>query len=86
MNVEKLCHTFLHGEPLKILRGILHAKQSEMEMFETLGFCFLQFLFTAIAFPLNNNICLFVFFRMFSDNPVEIIGSHAFSTYSNLLV
>ena len=65
----------LTGQP----RGILHAKQSEMQTFETIRI-FLQFLFAAIALPLNNNICLSVcFFRMLSDNPVEIIGSDAFT-------
>ena len=78
MNVEKLCSPFLRGQPLKIPRGILHAKQSEMQTFETIRI-FLQFLFAAIALPLNN-ICLSVcVFRMLSDNPVEIIGSDAFT-------
>ena len=85
VNVEKLCSPFLRGQPLKIPRGILHAKQSEMQAFETIRI-FLQFLFAAIALSLNN-ICLSVcFFRMLSDNPVEIIGSEAFSTNSNPLV
>ena len=79
MNVEKLCSPFLRGQPLKIPRGTLPAKQSEMQTFETIRI-FLQFLFAAIALPLNNNICLSVcFFRMLSDNPVEIIGSDAFT-------
>ena len=79
MNVEKLCSPFLRGQPLKIPRGILHAKQSEMQTFETIRI-FLQFFFAAIALPLNNNICLSVcVFRMLSDNPVEIIGSDAFT-------
>ena len=29
-NVGKLCYPFLRGQSLKIRRGILHAKQSEM--------------------------------------------------------
>ena len=79
MNVEKLCYPFLRGQPFKIPRGILHAQRSEMQTFETIRI-FLQFLFAAIALPLNNNICLSVcFFRMLSDNPVEIIGSDAFT-------
>ena len=79
VNVEKLFSPFLRGQPLLILRGILHAKQSEMQTFETIRI-FLQFLFAAIALPLNNNSCLSVcFFRMLSDNPVEIIGSDAFT-------
>ena len=79
MNVEKLCSPFLRGQPLKIPRWILHPKQSEIQTFETI-MTFLPFLFTGIALPLNNNICLSVcVFRMLSDNPVEIIGSDAFT-------
>ena len=69
-----------------LLKFRVHPKQSEMQTFETI-MTFLPFLFTGIALPLNNNICLSVcFFRMLSDNPLEIIGSEAFSTDSNLLV
>ena len=86
MNVEKLCSPFLRGQPLKIPRGTLHAKQSEMQTFETIRI-FLQFLFAAIPLPLNNNICLSVYvFRMLSDNPVEIIGSDAFTVPGNDLL
>ena len=77
-----LCYPFLRGQPLKIPRGILLAKQSEMQAFETVK-SFLQFLFATIALPLNN-ICLSVCsFRMLSDNPVEIIGSDAFTIPGN---
>ena len=75
VNVEKLCSPFLRGQPLKIPLGILHAKQSEMQTFETIRI-FLQFLFAA---KITTFVCLFVFFRMLSDNPVEIIGSDAFT-------
>ena len=81
VNVE--IYPFLCGKLLKILHGILHAKQSEMQTFETIRI-FLQFLF---ALPLNNSICLSVcFFRMLSDNPVEIIGSDAFTVPGNDLL
>ena len=86
VNVEKLCSPFLRGQPLKIPRGILHAKQSEMQTLETIRI-FWQFLFAAIALPLTNNICLSVcFFRMLSENPVEIIGSDAFTVPGNDLL
>ena len=62
-----------------LLKFRVHPKQSEMQTFETI-MTFLPFLFTGIALPLNNNICLSVcVFRMLSDNPVEIIGSDAFT-------
>ena len=53
------------------------------------GFFCWQFFFAAASFSLNNNICLFVclfFFRMLSDNPVEFIGSEAFTVPRNDLL
>ena len=83
---RKIVLSVLTRTTLKNLRGILHAQQSEMQTFETIRI-FLQFLFAAITLPLNNNICLSVcFFRMLSDNPVEIIGSDTFTVPGNDLL
>ena len=76
VNVEKLCRPFLRGQPLKIPHGILLAILYARDFFFFANF------FAPASFSLNN-ICLFVcllfFFRMLSDNPVEFIGSEAFT-------
>ena len=61
VNVEKLCSPFLRGQPLEIPLGILHAKQSEMQTFETIRI-FLQVLFAA---KITTFVCLFDFSECF---------------------
>ena len=64
-NVGKLCYPFLRG-PLNIRRAeFCTPSKVKCKRLKPLGFFLYNIFLAAIAFPLNNNICLFVFSECF---------------------